>query len=399
LYKVTIVNDGYETVVHDPNVNKIKLASGIIKNEINLIDSFNLELHMDNPGFGKMRPFKTFIKVFNLKTGNYEFEGRILSPSESMENTGLVSASYLCEGELGYLHDSMQRHFEFRGTPIELLKKLLDYHNSQVETYKHFKVGYVTVTNATNNLYLYLSAEKNTFETIKEKLIDNLGGELQIRKVDGVRYLDYLVSVGIEQDTEIRIAKNLINMSRDVDPTEIVTRLTPLGARIKSSTTEVSAPRLTIESINNGVPYIDDKALIAEFGIQSRSVTWDDVTLPENLLSRGYKWLASQKTSRNQYKISALDLSLIGLDLHSFEIGCSYPLSNPIMGINERLRIVGKSLNINSPQDANLTVGDKYKTLNEYQTDANRSTRQVVDLKNTVNQLADRVNSVKYEPI
>jgi hypothetical protein len=399
LYKVTVINDGYETVVHDPNVNKVKLASGIIKNEINLIDSFSFEFHMDNPGYGKMRPFKTLIKVLNLITGMHEFEGRVLSPRESMENTGLVSASYLCEGELGYLHDSMQRHFEFRGTPLELLQKILDYHNSQVESYKHFKVGNVTVTNATNNLYLYLSAEKNTFETIKEKLIDNLGGELQIRKVDGVRYLDYLISVGKEQGTEIRIAKNLINMSRDVDPTEIITRLTPLGARIKSSTTEVSAPRLTIESMNNGVPYIDDKALIAEFGIQSGSVTWDDVTIPENLLSRGYEWLASQKTSRNQYKISALDLSLIGLDIHSFEIGCSYPLNNPIMGINERLRIIGKSLNINSPQDANLTVGDKYKTLNEYQSDANRSTRQVVDLKNTVNQLADRVNSVKYEPI
>ncbi|EMY5504743.1 phage tail protein [Bacillus wiedmannii] len=395
MYEVTIINDGHETVIHVPNVEGIKLKSGVIKKEINLIDSFNFHFHMDNPGYNKIKPLSTLIKVLNTKTRQYEFEGRILGPNKKMDNSGLHSDSYECEGELGYLHDSVQRHLEFRGTPKELFTKILDYHSNQVEEYKRFKVGNVTVTSSTNNLYLYLSAEKDTFETIKEKLLDKLGGELQIRKVNGVRFLDYLERVGAEKNTEIKIAKNLVSMSCDIDPTQIITRLTPLGARVESKevgATDASEARLTIESINKGLPYIDDERLIKEFGIQSKSVVWDDVNIVKNLLSKGKEWLANQKTAHVQYKLDAVDLFLIGLDIDSFEPGNSYPVINPVMGINEYLRIIGKSLDVNNPQNASLTIGDKLKTLNQYQSDSKKSAQKVVELQYTISKQNEKIN-------
>lgn len=395
MYEVTIINDGKNTVIHYPHVDGIKLASGTIKKEINLIDSFNFNFYMNNPGFNKVRPLKTLINVFNTHTQKYEFEGRVLGPNKNMDNSGLHSNSYECEGELGYLHDSVQQHLEFRGTPKELFTQILDYHNNQVEENKRFKVGNVTVTNSTNNMYLYLSAEKDTFNTIKEKLIGKLGGELQIRKVNGVRFLDYLERVGEDKKTEIKIAKNLISMSCDIDPTQIITRLTPLGTRRESKNegaTDASEARLTIESVNKGIPYLDDVEAIKEFGIQGGSITWDDVTLVENLLSKGKDWLKNQKTVHVQYKISAVDLSLIGLDINSFEQGNSYPVINPIMGIDERLRIVGKSLDINNPQGASLTIGDKLKTLNQYQSDANASSQKVVELQQTVSRQINKIS-------
>lgn len=397
MYKVTIINDGVKTLIHSGHVDGLKLPSGVIKKEINLIDSFNFSFFMNNPGFHKIKPFKTLINVLNTKTGKYEFEGRVLGPSKNMDNSGLHSDSYECEGELGYLHDSVQQHMEFRGTPIELLTKIINYHNSQVESYKQFRVGQVTATNSTNNLYLYLSAEKDTFDTIKEKLIDKLNGELQIRKVNGVRFLDLVDRVGEDKSTDIRIAKNLVSISCDIDPTQIVTRLTPLGARIESKTegaTDASEARLTIASVNNGVPYIDDKALIQEFGIQGKSVTWNDVTIVSNLLSKGREWLLNQKVTHVQYKISALDLFLIGLDMDSFEVGNSHPVKNPIMGIDEHLRIIGKSLDINSPQNASLTIGDKFKTLNQYQSDLRKSTQNIEELQNTVFEQTTKISSL-----
>ncbi|PEW66959.1 lysin [Bacillus cereus] len=397
MYKVTIINDGVGTVIHSAHVDGLKLVSGVIKKEINLIDSFNFSFFMNNPGFHKIKPLKTLINVLNTKTGKYEFEGRVLGPSKNMNNSGLHSDSYECEGELGYLHDSVQQHMEFRGTPIELLTKIINYHNSQVESYKQFRVGKVTAKNSTNNLYLYLSAEKDTFDTIKEKLLDKLGGELQIRKINGVRFLDYLERIGEDKNTEIKIAKNLISMSCDIDPTQIVTRLTPLGARVESKTegaTDASEARLTISPENNGVPYLDDKALIQVFGIQGKSVTWDDVTIVSNLLSKGREWLLNQKATHVQYKISALDLFLIGLDIDSFEPGNSHPVKNPIMGIDERLRIIGKSLDINSPQNASLTIGDKFKTLNQYQSDLQKSTQNIEGLQNTVFKQTTKISSL-----
>ncbi|PGW64314.1 lysin [Bacillus cereus] len=397
MYEVIVINDGVKTTIHSPNANDLKLSSGVVKKEINLIDSFDFSFHMANPGFQQIKPLRTLISVFNTKTRQYEFEGRVLGPSKHMDNSGLHRNSYICEGELGYLHDSVQQHLEFRGTPQELFTKIIAYHNAQVESYKQFQVGRITVTNSTNNLYLYLSAEKDTFDTIKEKLLDKLGGELQIRKINGVRFLDLLNRVGEEKNTEIRIAKNLINMSCDIDPTQVVTRLTPLGAQLKSEdegATDASQARLTIGGVNGGINYLDDPKLIKEFGIQGRSVTWNDVTIASNLLSKGKEWLATQKTISTQYKLSAVDLYLIGLDIDSFKEGNSYPVINPVMGINERLRIIGKSVDINNPQNASLTIGDKIKTLNQYQTDLNKSTQRVGELQYTVSQLNTQVSSL-----
>lgn len=400
MYRITIINDDEETVIHSPYVNDLKLTEGIIKQQINKIDYFNLSFHHNNPAYGHMRPFKTFIKVFNTKKNRYDFEGRVLAPSEDMDNSGLHTFSYECEGELAYLHDSQQRHLEFRGTPRELMETILDYHNSQVEDYKRFELGEMNVTNSTDFLYLYLSAEEDTFETIENKLLDNLGGEIQIRKVDGVKYLDYLKEIGEAKNTEIRIAKNLESINRTVDPTEIITRLTPLGERVESEdedATDASEARLTIESVNDGIAYIDREDLIEEFGIQGGSVTWDDITLPENLLTRGQQWLDSQKTVLYQHRIGAADLFLIGLDADSFDTGNSHPVINPVMGIDERLRIVGKTINVIQPENDALTIGDKFKTLDEYQADANKAGRRVAELQNVVNRQSQRLGEIQRE--
>lgn len=397
MYKITIINDGAETVIHSHHADEVKLETGTIKKEVNKIDSFNMSFFLNNPAYGNLRPFTTLINVLNTKTLEYEFEGRILNPNGSMADDGLHSYSYECEGELGYLHDSQQKHREFRGTPEQLVIELLRYHNSQVEDYKHFEPGIVEVTTSTDNLYVYTSAESTTFEELEDKILDRVGGELRIRKEDGVRYLDVLERVGEDKSTQIRIAKNLKSISQSVDPTEIITRLTPLGTRIESEdeeATDASEARLTIESVNNGLPYIDREDLIAEFGIQGGSVTWDDITLPSRLLTAGQNWINNQKIALYQYEISALDLSLIGLDIDNFNVGNSHPVINPIMGIDERLRIIGKTTDINNPQDASLNIGDKFKTLNDYQADANKSARKVVDLENIVSNQSARIGNL-----
>ena len=187
-----------------------------------------------------------------------------------------------------------------------------------------------------------------------------------------------------------------------MDPTEIITRLTPLGERIESEdeeATDASEARLTIESVNNGIPYIDRPDLIAEFGIQGGSVTWDDITLPNRLLTTGRNWLENQKVAHTQYEISALDLFLIGLDIDNFDVGNSHPVINPIMGIDESLRIIGKTTDINGPEDASLKIGDKFKNLDEYQADANKSARHVAELQNRVESQNKAIATIKNEVV
>lgn len=401
MYKVTMINDGKPITIHHPFVNNLKLPEGSIRKEINLIDSFDFKIHPGNPGYGKIKPLKTLINVMNMKTGKYVFEGRVYKPKRAMDGSGILSDTFEADGELGYLGDSQQKHREWRGSPSAFLKDLLEYHNSQVEEYKHFKLGQVTVTDPNDNVYYYTSAEQSTFDTIKEKLLDRLGGELRIRKVNGVRYLDYLIQVGeLKKNTPILLTRNLKSITEDVDPSSIITRLTVVGARIASedeTATDASEARVTIESVNNGLPYLDGYALIDEFGYQGGSVTYDDISNPVVLKSRGQLHLESQKTLLTQYTIEAVDLSLIGKAVDSFELGNSHPVKNPIMSINGDLRIVGTQIDITAPENSSLTIGDKFVKLADYQARAAKAVTNVARIESRVVSQSQRIGSLSAE--
>src|SRR5690606_13460260 len=117
-------------------------------------------------------------------------------------------------------------------------------------------------------LYRYLGYE-NTFDTIMDKLIDRLGGVLRVRKENEVRYLDYLSQEKIVKPTEIRLAKNLKSITQEIDPSEAITRLIPLGTRIESEddeATDASQARLTIAEVNNGIDFLVDEEMEQALG-------------------------------------------------------------------------------------------------------------------------------------
>ena len=149
-----------------------------------------------------------------------------------MSESGKITKEAICESYFGFLCDSIQEYVEERNwTQIELLTHILDVHNSQVEPHKRFMIGEVTVIDPNNNLYLGIQRE-NTWNTLKSKLIDKLGGELRFRVVDGVIYLDYLEKIGETLTTEIALSKNMKAITREDNPSAYISRLIPLGAKI-----------------------------------------------------------------------------------------------------------------------------------------------------------------------
>ena len=188
------------------------------------------------------------------------------------------------------------------------------------------------------------------------------------------------------------LSKNLITLEQERDPSEIITRLIPLGEKLNDS-----EQRLTIESINNGLNYIDDIEAIEEFGIIADSVSFDNITLVENLLSKGKAYLKENNRIKKKHSIDALDLSIIGLDIDSFEVGNTHRVINPVMKINEELRIIEKTLDINLPQSSSLTIGDKFEDLKEYQLDSINTAKEVKIIKGTVQTTVNVLNSVSIE--
>lgn len=371
MFIVTITNGAENTIIHSDGTDRI--SGGKIAKSINAVDSFSFTIYPNNAGYDFLKPLTTAVKVYDENTGKDIFIGRVLKCPDSMDERGLICRKVTCEGRLGWLYDSVQPYVEYKMVGIStVLSSFLSKHNAQVGADKRIELGQVTVT-ASNN-YTYTANWDKTMNVIADKLIGKFGGEIQLRDKDGKVYLDYLENIGHGTDTTIELAVNLKTISREVDETAVITRLYPLGAKLTDS-----EKRLTIGTVNGGKDYIEDSSLVAKYGIISGTQIWDDVTLASNLLSKGKEYLKSVNRAKVQYQITALDLSRIDKHIEQFELGCWYRVKNSLMGIDEDLRIVGISIDLDNPQASQLTFGDRFETLSGFMTAKTQSLQSAID--------------------
>ena len=371
MFIVTITNGAENTIIHSDGTDRI--SGGKIAKSINAVDSFSFTIYPNNAGYDFLKPLTTAVKGYDENTGKDIFIGRVLKCPDSMDERGLICRKVTCEGRLGWLYDSVQPYVEYKMVGIStVLSSFLSKHNAQVGADKRIELGQVTVT-ASNN-YTYTANWDKTMNVIADKLIGKFGGEIQLRDKDGKVYLDYLENIGHGTDTTIELAVNLKTISREVDETAVITRLYPLGAKLTDS-----EKRLTIGTVNGGKDYIEDSSLIAKYGVISGPQIWDDVTLASNLLSKGKEYLKSVNRAKVQYQITALDLSRIDKHIEQFELGCWYRVKNSLMGIDEDLRIVGISIDLDNPQASQLTFGDRFETLSGFMTAKTQSLQSAID--------------------
>lgn len=371
MFIVTITNGAENTIIHSDGTDRI--SGGKIAKAINAVDSFSFTIYPNNAGYDLLKPMTTSVKVYDESTDKDIFIGRVLKCPDSMDERGLICRKVTCEGRLGWLYDSVQPYIEYKMVGIStVLSSFLSKHNAQVGADKRIELGQVTVT-ASNN-YTYTANWDKTMDVIADKLIGKFGGEIQLRDKDGKVYIDYLEHIGHGTDTTIELAVNLKTISREVDETAVITRLYPLGAKLTDS-----EKRLTIGTVNSGKDYIEDSALVAKYGVISGTQTWDDVTQASILKTKATAFLKSANKAKKQYKITAVDLSTIDMNFEQFELGCWYRVVNPLMGIDEDLRIIGITINLDNPEQSELTFGDKFETMTGFMTAKTKSLQTAID--------------------
>lgn len=371
MHTVTITNGAEKTTIHSDNLDRI--SGGKVVKAVNAVDSFTFTIYPDNAGYNKLKPLTTSVTVTDDSTGKDVFIGRVLKCPDSMNEQGLICKTVTCEGRLGWLYDSVQPYVEYKMVGIRtVLASFISKHNTQVGDDKHISVGQVTVTGENN--YTYSVNWVSTMDAISEQLVGKFGGEIQLRDQGGKVYIDYLEHIGHGTDTKIELAVNLKTISREVDETSVITRLYPLGAKLTDS-----EKRLTIGSVNGGKDYIEDSALVAKYGVISGTQTWDDVTQASILKTKATAYLKNANKAKKQYKITAADLSTIDMNFEQFELGCWYRVVNPLMGIDEDLRITGITINLDNPEQSELTFGDKFETMTGFMTAKTKSLQTAID--------------------
>lgn len=372
-----------EHLIFDTGLDSYKILNPKLELELNKTGSFDFTIYPNNPNFERLKKMKSIITVY--QNDFLIFRGRILNDETGFYNEKQVS----CEGELAFLVDSIQRPYEFKGSPKVLFTQLINNHNSQVDENKKFLVGNVTVEDANDYINRSDTQYLNTLDSIMKKLVEPLGGYLFVRhETDGI-YLDWLKDFDVLSSQTIEFGKNLIDLNKVTKGEDIATAIIPLGAKVEGE----DEKRLTISSVNNGVDYVYNEEAVAAYGWIFKTVIWEDVTVASNLLRKANEYLGEAKNLIGSIEISAIDIPAVGEN--PFRLGTYVSVVSKPHNLNGKLLVSKLSLHLLNPASNKLTLGATYSTFTEQSSGGFKTQGEIIN--NVVGTVEKTVDSAIVE--
>lgn len=348
-------------LVYDSTLEDYRIGSGEITLELDHSGSFVFSLYPDHPYYDSFVKLKTIITVY--KSGRIVFRGRVLDDSVDYWNVKTIT----CEGELSFLQDSIARPFKFSGTPEELFRQFITQHNEQVDEFKRFKVGTVTVVDPNG----YIARENSEYETMLSNMTSRLledatGGHFLITHGDDgteeaptIHYLADFTKVATQA---IEFGSNLTNFTKTAKAEDIATAIIPLGATVGDGE---NAPKLTIAKVNDGVDYVYSPEAVERYGWIFKTASWDDVTDAANLKAKAEAYLESVINQTITLELSAVDLHLLDRSIESYNV-CEYvPVYSEPHNFDGVLLCTKQGMNLLSPANDSVVLGHTFATFTE----------------------------------
>jgi len=250
------------------------------------------------------------------------------------------------------------RPYLYQDGPAAIFEHVIGLYNAQVEAFKQFIVGKVTVTDPNNYIRLESDKAEQTADTI-DKLVERVGGYLVFTTNDeGQRVINWYESLGYRSSQVIEFGENLLDYARSDSNENLATVLIPYGAK-----DETTGERLTIEIVNDGLDFIQDYDAVALRGVIARAEYWDDVTEPLNLLAKAQQWLAAHRLVITSLELSALDLSVLDKSIDTFQEGDTIRVSSPPHQVDEDFLLLERTYNLLDATGDKIALGKELTTL------------------------------------
>jgi hypothetical protein len=220
-------------------------------------------------------------------------------------------------------------------------------------------VGEVTVTDSNDYIRLESETASSVLETIN-KLVARCGGYIVFTTdpADGARVVNWYASLEYRSSQAIEFGENLLDFSRSGANTNLATAVLPYGAKDSST-----GQRITIESVNDGLDYIQDDDAVALRGFIIKPVVWDDVTQPANLLRKAHEWLAANRYVITSLHLSALDLSYIDKSIDDYQVGDRIRVRSKPHKVDEDFLLTDRTEDLLNPANSKITLGKELSTL------------------------------------
>ena len=368
-----------------------KVVSPKLELELNKAGKFEFSIYPNHPHYGLIRKMKSIIRV--LHNDILIFRGRVLNSEKGWINESKVT----CEGELAFFNDSIIRPYDYISngqiTVSDFLAFIIGEHNSQVDGERQFKLGTVTVvdgdsTNDENLISRSNSDYSTAWETISKSLIEMLGGYLIVRHEEDGAYIDYLADINVLSSQTVEFGKNLTDVIKSVKGEDLYTGIIPLGAK------DEEGNRITIASENGGLDYLVNEDQAAIYGRIFKTMTWDDVTEPANLLVKAQSYLTSIGMLTETIELKAVDISPLNQDINSFRLGTKVRVHSAPHGINETFTIEKLSIDLMKPESNKLTLGATRKTFTEQ---SGSTSSEIISIGQKVDSAIEQIGTIEVD--
>lgn len=304
-----------------------------------------------HPAYSQFIEHRSIVEIY--RDNELRFRGRALYPTDDFYNR----RTWTCEGELCMLQDAVSRPYLYQDSPAAIFTELINTYNSQVDDFKKFVVGEITVTDANDYVRVESESAEQILDTVN-KLVDRCGGYIVFTtNAEGARVINWYADPGFRSDQVIEFGSNLLDYVRDGAGTDLATVIIPYGAQKEDGS------RVTIEVVNNGLDYIQDDDAVALRGRIVRPVFWDDVAEPQNLLTKARVYLAEHKHIVTSLTLTALDLSYMDKSIDSYTVGDSVRVRSKPHGLDEDFKLTQATEDWLFPDQSSITLGKDVRTL------------------------------------
>lgn len=364
--KVQVYAD--DALVYSSGFDEYELLELTVTNNVNTTGVATLTMPPGHPAYNSFIAYKTVVTIY--RDDVLLFRGRALHPSDNFYNERTIT----CEGEQGFLQDAIMRPYMYQDAPAAIFEHVIGLYNAQVDSFKQFAVGEITVTDPNNYIRFENEKAEQMSDTIAA-LVERVGGYIVFTQdPQGGRVINWLAELNYRSYQAIEFGENLLDYARSDGAEELATVLVPYGAKIETTdevvddttgdtTTETAAEYVTIESVNEGRDFIQDYEAVALRGVIARSVYWDDVTEPANLLAKAQQYLAEHRLVVTTLELSAVDLSALDADIDTFQEGDTIRVRSKPHGVDEDFLLQERSYNLLNPAADTVVLGKDVSTL------------------------------------
>ena len=335
------------------------------------------------------------------------FEGLITSIEIDLDGNKAVK----CSGPFSYLEDTLVRPYSTKtgesqtiapDTVSGIFQWYIDQHNKHtLDPRKQFVVGVNQGSMlATNNSFSRTSDSlPNTWDEIKNAILEDLGGFLFVEYKDSTKVLNLYGDIHETNAQIIDFGINITDFSKKSDTSNQYTAIRPSGYTPEAPENDknkkmypitiADLPDNVVDSESDFVKKRDiiySISAVQKYGYKEYAYSNKDITDNTNLLKSAVIVLKTLTAPAESITVKAIDLALYMKGYKHLRVGQAVRIRSRLHDTDEYMMVNTITLDINNPSNTEYELGISYESLTGQQSSYLRS------LNAGINSALDTVN-------